>query len=102
MGRLTDRPRWALTALVLGVIVGLSACRVTPALPSMEVKALCHRKVHAVKARVSADGRQLELRFGLKGRDAHASGDLTAVAATVEEATALAEKAAGLIRIAAL
>ena len=48
----------------------------------MEVRAVCHREVHSVKARVSTDGRKLGLRFVLKGRDAHAGGDLTSATAT--------------------
>ena len=81
MGSLTSGVQSAMGGLLFGAVMALSACRVTHVPQSLEVKAACYEKVHAVKARVSADGLQLGLHFVLKGRDAHALGNLTAAAA---------------------
>ena len=82
MGGLNSAMRCAAALLVLGAAVASSACRATHGPKAMEVKAACYEKVHAVKARVSADGLRLGLQFVLKGRDAHAFGDLAAVTAS--------------------
>lgn len=83
MGDLTPQPGRHLSGLLMILTaIGLSACRLPQAPSATEVQGVCHQAEKSVKARVSADGTGLGLHFALKGRDAHATGDLKTATAT--------------------
>ncbi len=68
--------------LLLLAVVGLSSCRSARTHRTTEVQAVCSQPNKSVRARISADSRRIGLHFLLKGRDAYATGDLTAAATT--------------------
>jgi len=78
MGALTTSRRWYFQLGVFIAALGLASCRLLPPRdPGSEARQVRQCAEHSVRARVSADGHRLGLRFLLKGRDAFASTTLT-------------------------